>query len=65
VGRQDLPREANASYNRIDGRLKKGGDQSAVIWEGDGPYDDEEDLLRQRRQERKSSLVPSSAKMDP
>ena len=30
----------NASYNCIDRHLKKRGDQTAIIWEGDNPYDD-------------------------
>ncbi len=30
----------NASYNCIDRHLKKKGDQTAIIWEGDNPYDD-------------------------
>ncbi|EBW2381251.1 acetyl-coenzyme A synthetase, partial [Salmonella enterica subsp. enterica serovar Enteritidis] len=28
------------SYNCIDRHLKKRGDQVAIIWEGDNPYDD-------------------------
>ena len=31
---------ANVSYNCIDRHLKKRGDQTAIIWEGDNPYDD-------------------------
>ena len=31
---------ANVSYNCIDRHLKKRGDQVAIIWEGDNPYDD-------------------------
>ncbi|UDL87713.1 acetate--CoA ligase [Mesorhizobium sp. PAMC28654] len=30
----------NVSYNCIDRHLKKHGDQTAIIWEGDNPYDD-------------------------
>ena len=30
----------NVSYNCIDRHLKKRGDQIAIIWEGDNPYDD-------------------------
>jgi acetyl-CoA synthetase len=30
----------NASYNCIDRHLKKRGNQTAIIWEGDNPYDD-------------------------
>ena len=30
----------NVSYNCIDRHLKKRGDQVALIWEGDNPYDD-------------------------
>ena len=32
--------ETNVSYNCIDRHLKKRGDQIAIIWEGDNPYDD-------------------------
>jgi acetyl-CoA synthetase len=32
--------ELNVSYNCIDRHLKKRGDQTAIIWEGDNPYDD-------------------------
>ncbi len=32
--------ETNVSYNCIDRHLKKRGDQVAIIWEGDNPYDD-------------------------
>ncbi|OWK20380.1 hypothetical protein AJ88_30115 [Mesorhizobium amorphae CCBAU 01583] len=32
--------ETNVSYNCIDRHLKKRGDQTAIIWEGDNPYDD-------------------------
>ena len=31
---------ANVSYNCIDRHLKKRGNQVAIIWEGDNPYDD-------------------------
>ena len=30
----------NVSYNCVDRHLKKRGDQTAIIWEGDNPYDD-------------------------
>ena len=30
----------NACYNCVDRHLKKRGDQTAIIWEGDNPYDD-------------------------
>jgi acetyl-CoA synthetase len=30
----------NVSYNCVDRHLKKRGDQVAIIWEGDNPYDD-------------------------
>ena len=30
----------NVSYNCIDRHLKKRGHQTALIWEGDNPYDD-------------------------
>ena len=30
----------NVAYNCIDRHLKKRGDQTAIIWEGDNPYDD-------------------------
>ncbi|TIU26028.1 MAG: acetyl-coenzyme A synthetase, partial [Mesorhizobium sp.] len=32
--------ETNVSWNCIDRHLKKRGDQTAIIWEGDNPYDD-------------------------
>ena len=32
--------DTNVSYNCIDRHLKKRGDQTAIIWEGDNPYDD-------------------------
>ena len=32
--------ETNVSYNCIDRHLKERGDQTAIIWEGDNPYDD-------------------------
>ena len=32
--------QLNVSYNCIDRHLKKRGDQTAIIWEGDNPYDD-------------------------
>jgi acetyl-CoA synthetase len=30
----------NVSFNCIDRHLEKRGDQTAIIWEGDNPYDD-------------------------
>ncbi len=30
----------NVSYNCIDRHLKKRANQTAIIWEGDNPYDD-------------------------
>ncbi|MBZ9806558.1 acetate--CoA ligase [Mesorhizobium sp. BR1-1-9] len=32
--------QTNVSYNCIDRHLKKRGEQTAIIWEGDNPYDD-------------------------
>jgi acetyl-CoA synthetase len=32
--------QLNVSYNCIDRHLKKRGNQTAIIWEGDNPYDD-------------------------
>ena len=32
--------QTNVAYNCIDRHLKKRGDQVAIIWEGDNPYDD-------------------------
>ncbi len=32
--------QTNVSYNCVDRHLKKRGDQTAIIWEGDNPYDD-------------------------
>ncbi|MBN9071885.1 MAG: acetate--CoA ligase [Rhizobiales bacterium] len=32
--------QLNVSYNCIDRHLKKRGDQVAIIWEGDNPYDE-------------------------
>ncbi|TPL53326.1 acetate--CoA ligase [Mesorhizobium sp. B2-4-4] len=32
--------QTNVSYNCLDRHLKKRGDQTAIIWEGDNPYDD-------------------------
>jgi acetyl-CoA synthetase len=32
--------ETNVSYNCIDRHLEKRGNQTAIIWEGDNPYDD-------------------------
>ena len=37
----------NVSYNCIDRHLKKRGDQTAIIWEGDNPYDDKKITYRQ------------------
>ena len=33
-------RHTNVSYNCIDRHLKKRGNQTAIIWEGDDPYED-------------------------
>ncbi|MEZ5804290.1 MAG: acetate--CoA ligase [Rhizobiaceae bacterium] len=32
--------QTNVAYNCIDRHLKKRGNQTAIIWEGDNPYDD-------------------------
>ncbi|TIV21439.1 MAG: acetyl-coenzyme A synthetase, partial [Mesorhizobium sp.] len=32
--------QTNVSYNCVDRHLKKRGNQTAIIWEGDNPYDD-------------------------
>jgi acetyl-CoA synthetase len=37
----------NVSYNCIDRHLKKRGDQVALIWEGDNPYDDRKITYRE------------------
>ncbi len=37
----------NVSYNCIDRHLKKRGDQIALIWEGDNPYDDRKVTYRE------------------
>ncbi len=37
----------NVSYNCIDRHLKKRGDQTAIIWEGDNPYEDRKITYRQ------------------
>ena len=37
----------NVSYNCIDRHLKKRGDQVAIIWEGDDPYDDKKITYRE------------------
>jgi len=37
----------NVSYNCIDRHLEKRGDQVAIIWEGDNPYDDRKITYRQ------------------
>jgi acetyl-CoA synthetase len=37
----------NVSYNCIDRHLEKRGDQVAIIWEGDNPYDDKKITYRQ------------------
>ncbi len=37
----------NVSYNCIDRHLKKRGDQVAIIWEGDNPYDDRKITYRE------------------
>ena len=37
----------NVSYNCIDRHLKKRGDQTAIIWEGDNPYDDRKITYRE------------------
>ncbi len=39
--------QTNVSYNCIDRHLKKRGDQVAIIWEGDNPYDDKKVTYRQ------------------
>jgi acetyl-CoA synthetase len=37
----------NVSWNCIDRHLKKRGDQVAIIWEGDNPYDDKKITYRE------------------
>ncbi len=37
----------NVSYNCIDRHLKKRGDQTAIIWEGDNPYDSQKITYRE------------------
>ena len=37
----------NVSYNCVDRHLKKRGDQTAIIWEGDNPYDDRKITYRE------------------
>jgi acetyl-CoA synthetase len=37
----------NVSYNCIDRHLKKRGNQTAIIWEGDNPYDDKKITYRE------------------
>ena len=37
----------NVSYNCVDRHLKKRGDQTAIIWEGDNPYDDKKITYRE------------------
>ena len=37
----------NVAYNCIDRHLKKRGDQTAIIWEGDNPYDDKKVTYRE------------------
>ncbi|CAN0654890.1 acetate--CoA ligase [Nitratireductor aquimarinus] len=37
----------NVSYNCIDRHLEKRGDQTAIIWEGDNPYDDRKITYRE------------------
>jgi acetyl-CoA synthetase len=37
----------NVSYNCIDRHLEKRGDQVAIIWEGDNPYDDKKITYRE------------------
>ena len=37
----------NVAYNCVDRHLKKRGDQVAIIWEGDNPYDDKKITYRE------------------
>jgi acetyl-CoA synthetase len=39
--------QTNVSYNCIDRHLKKRGDQTAIIWEGDNPYEDRKITYRE------------------
>jgi acetyl-CoA synthetase len=39
--------ELNVAQNCIDRHLKKRGDQTAIIWEGDNPYDDRKITYRE------------------
>ena len=39
--------KTNVSYNCIDRHLKERGDQVAIIWEGDNPYDDRKITYRE------------------
>ena len=39
--------QTNVSYNCIDRHLKKRGDQVAILWEGDNPYDDKKITYRE------------------
>ncbi|MBX3529459.1 MAG: acetate--CoA ligase [Rhizobiaceae bacterium] len=39
--------QTNVSHNCIDRHLKKRGDQVAIIWEGDNPYDDRKITYRE------------------
>ncbi len=39
--------QTNVSYNCIDRHLKKRADQTAIIWEGDNPYDDRKITYRE------------------
>ena len=39
--------QTNVSHNCIDRHLKKRGDQVAIIWEGDNPYDDKKITYRE------------------
>ncbi|MBO6554728.1 MAG: acetate--CoA ligase [Roseitalea sp.] len=41
----------NVSYNCIDRHLEKRGDQVAIIWEGDNPYDDKKITYRELHDE--------------
>ena len=41
----------NVSYNCIDRHLEKRGDQTAIIWEGDDPNDDQHISYKQLHQE--------------
>jgi acetyl-CoA synthetase len=39
--------QLNVSYNCVDRHLKKRGDQVAIVWEGDNPYDDRKITYRE------------------